>query len=211
MIRKTLLLCMLLTATLVNAENLVGTVAIYSDGRAEKLIQIGDGWTQWEDERKRRYTKSNLPFIPLLRYQKFPDRDIGYTQSVTLGSPQLLRPFGHLDTALFDVARTSASLGRTTRSWRCKYNGVGSFTLGNKKLVTEKYKCTRSTYSKGAYEALKETLELKFSEKLGMVVDRRTTDAKGNYERVKLIRVLKPEKVTAKRIARTVYKLRNQK
>lgn len=211
MIRTILLLCMLLPTTGISAEYSVGTVAIYSDGRVEKLTQIGEGWTQWEDERKRLYTKSNLPFIPLLRYQKFPDRDVGYTQAVTLGSPQLLMPFGDRDTALFDVSRTSYSLGRTTRSWRCKYNGVGSFTLGNKKLVTEKYKCTRSTYSKGAYETPKETLELKFSEKLGMVVDRRTTDAKGHYERVKLIRVLKPEKVTAKRIARTVYKLRNHK
>lgn len=211
MVRKAFLLCMLLITTVANAEYPVGSVAIYSDGRAEKLLQIGDGWTQWEDERKRRYTKSNLPFMPLLKYQKFPDRSVGYTQSIMSGDPQLLMPFGHLAAIQFDVSRHSSSSGRTTRSWRCKYAGVGSFTLDKKKLATEKYSCARSTYTKGAYENLKETLELKFSTKLGMVVDRRRTDAIGNYTRVKLIRLLRPDKVTAKRIARTVYKIRNPK
>jgi len=208
MLRKLTLATMLVASTQVNAELKPGSVAIYSDGSVEKLVRIEDGWRLWESERKRLYSRSDLPVVPVLHYQKFPDRSQGYRQRVINGQPQLLLPFGAEESMGFDVQRISSSTGNTVRRWDCKYVGKGSFTLRKTKLKTEKYECSRFAVKATKTDELKETVRLKYSPKLGLVVDRRSTSAKGKKERVKLVRVLKPGKVTAKRIARTVYKLR---
>lgn len=210
MFRTILITTLLLFSTYVSAELKPGAVAIYSDGSVEKLLQQGDGWSLWEDARKRRYSRSDLPFMPILQYAKYPDRKQGYTHHLTKGEPQALMPFGQQDKVRFYLQRDSQS-ARSSRRWDCSYLGRGTFTLRKTKMKVEKYECSRYAVKTMKMDAWKETILLKYSPHLGVVVDRHSTSAKGQEERVKLVRILAPEKVTAKRIARTVYKLRASK
>jgi hypothetical protein len=190
----------------------IGTVAIYSDGQVEKLIEVGKEWTLWEDQRKRRYKKSYLPFLPPLAYQKFPDRTQGYTHGLMFGAPKTLQPYGSNRSVKFDLLRTNtASASTSKRYWSCAYTGRGGFSLGKKKFKTQNYSCFRVIYKKEIYPERREVVDLKYSPTLNLVVDRSWSDTRGDSERVKLSRLLSPEKATAKRISRTVYKLRTSK
>lgn len=207
---KALSLLLVLPVAVAQAEQKVGTVAIYTDGQVEKLVEIGDGWTLWEDQRKRLYKKSNLPFIPLLGYQKFPDRSQGYTQSVMYGAPEKLKPYGELDSVKFDLFKQSNN-SSTKRFWQCSYEGKGRFKLDKKKYKTYNYRCDRITYQKFVYPKLRQFVELKYSPTLQLVVDEKWWDKNEGEERIKLHSLISPEKATAKRISRVVYKLRTSK
>ena len=208
---KALVLTMMLPATMTMAAPKIGTVAIYSDGQVEKLMDSGEGWTLWEDQRKRRYKKSNLPFMPLLSYQKFPDRSQGFSHELVFGAPYKLMPFGDLDSLRFDLVRNS-NTSSNKKHWSCEFTGKGRFRLENKKRYkTQNYRCIRVVYIKDTFAAPRETIDLKYSPTLGLVVDKTRTDRVGEKKRTKLVRLLKPKKATAKRISRTVYKLRKAK
>ncbi len=205
-----LLFALILPASVGMAAPQVGTVAIYSDGQAEKLLEIGDGWTLWEDQRKRRYKKSSLPILPFLSYQRFPDQSNGYTQQLTYGRPQSLIPFGESVAVRFNLRRSAGTSG-STRHWTCEYSGKDRFKLSKRKYKTYDYRCVRAIYKKGTYFRLRETVDIKYSPTLDLVVDRKRTDRYGNVQRVKLHRMLSPQKATSKRISRTVYGLRKSK
>lgn len=192
------------------ADLKTGTVAIYSDGRVEKLLSTDDTGRLWEDQRKRLYKKSHLPFIPILSYQKFPDRHQGYRQRVIFGKPETLKPFGTEDSVSFELIKKSdASTGK--KYWQCRYLGEGRYKLDSKRYKTHNYSCVRSVLFKETVYKTKETIELRYSPTLQLIVDRKRVSSNGKKKRVTLIQVLKPKKATAKRIARTLYKLRNDK
>lgn len=199
---------LILSIQSVQADIQIGSVAIYSDGSVEKLIQKGEEWTLWEDERKRLYKKANYPAWPVLKYQKFPDRSEGYVQKLAFGEPQTIKPTGKKKSVTFEFTRTSND-AHLQRYWRCLYDGKGSFTLGSKKYRTLNYDCTRYVMQKVIYPKPREEQRIKYSPTLGLVVDRRSVDYKGRSERLKLERLLSPEKATAKRIGQTVYAIRN--
>lgn len=210
MITRVLIMASILCSPLAWSEIEIGSVAIYSDGKTEKLIQKGEGWSLWEDERKRLYKRSYLPFIPVLHYQKFPDRTQGYTHTFGFGNPQALKPFGTDDVVQYELFKTTpASQGK--KYWRCEYAGEGTYRLDSKKLDVVRYECVRYTLKKEIYPNPKEYFSLAYAPELQLLVDSKEVDTKGNKERRKLEKLLSPEKATAKRIARTVYALRNGK
>lgn len=193
------------------ASNNVGTVAVYSDGKVEKLVQKGTGWEVWEDQRKRLYKRSIHPVVPVLSYQKYPDRTQGYTQTVKFGSPETLIPFGKGDAAQFEMNRHSSQSGNSIRHWRCTYRGEGRFKLKRKKYKTNKYNCARSVFWKEVIAKVRETHDIEYAPELGLVVERKVIGRSGKTKRVELEALLTPERATAKRISRIVYKLRKQK
>lgn len=199
---------LLLSIQSAQADIQIGSVAIYSDGSVEKLVQRKEGWTLWEDERKRLYKKANYPAWPVLKYQEFPDRSEGYVQKLAFGKPDTIKPMGEKQSVTFELTKTSNDT-YLQRYWRCLYDGKGSFTLGSTKYRTLNYDCTRFILLKAVYPKPREEQRIKYSPTLGLVVDRRSVDYKGRSERLKLERLLSPEKATAKRIGQTVYAIRN--
>lgn len=209
--RKSLsLLLLMLCPVLAQAELKVGTVAVYSDGRVEKLLEKGQDWTLWEDERKRRYKRSNLPFLPVLMYQRFPSDQPYYSQKVVTGSPHNLKPYGDMEAVMFDITRTQDGV-RSKKIWRCEYRGKNKFKYRSKVKKTERYRCTRLRYQTNVVPVPMEKLDLEYSPSLGLVVDQRRTDRKGEKKRVRLHRLISPEKATLKRISRTVYQLKTSR
>ncbi|WP_415897946.1 hypothetical protein ACMXYX_06205 [Neptuniibacter sp. QD72_48] len=193
------------------ASNDIGTVAIYSDGKVEKLVEKGTGWEVWEDQRKRLYKRSIHPVVPVLSYQKYPDRTQGFTQAVKFGSPEELIPFGKDDVVEFELNRQSPKSGNSIRYWRCTYHGEGNFKLKKKKYKTNKYTCARSAFWKEVVAKVREVHDIEYSPELGLIVSRRTKDRNWDVKKVELEALLTPERATAKRISRIVYKLRKQK
>lgn len=190
------------------ASTQIGSVAIYSDGTVKKLLQNNEDWALWEDQRKRQYKEAKYPHWPVLQYQKFPDIGDGYLQELVFGIPHRIKPIGDEASVTYELVKTSK--GTTSKKyWRCSYDGQGSFKLGSKKYKTHNYDCARFTLKKDIYPHRKEQQRIKYSPTLELVVDRKRVDSKGKTKRIKLVQLLPPEKVTAKRIARTVYKLRN--
>ena len=210
MIRLFTVCLVLILAIPAQASTQVGSVAIYSDGRVEKLLEKNSEWSLWQDQRKRLYKRSVLPFLPDLSYQKFPDPSKGFSHTIFFGNPENLIPYGRADVVDFElIKKTSRSSGK--KYWQCSFDGEGKFTLGKKRIKTMNYDCVRWVLYKETVPKTKETIRLKYSPKLGLVVDRKRRDSKGKKERVKLVKVLKPKKATAKRISRAVYKIRNEK
>lgn len=209
--KKNLYLCAFLICSNVSAEIRVGSVAIYSNGSAEKLIEKNKHLFLWEDQRKRLFTKSLYPVIPVLKYQRYPDPRSGYSQKVAFGTPEKMIPFGDLQYAKFEMNRVSTSSGKTTRHWRCEYQKAGKYRLGKKSYQIHNYECVRLTIKKMVDEKIKEKHLIKYSPELGLVVERKITDSKGKKKRVKLVQILEPGKATAKRISRTIYKMRSEK
>jgi hypothetical protein len=210
MIRLCTTCLLLLLAIPAQASTEIGSVAIYSDGSVEKLLEKNSEWSVWQDQRKRLYKKANYPHFPILHYQKFPDPSEGYRQELVFGSPLKMQTFGGETQASYELLKTSKS-SSGKKYWQCSFTGKGKYKLGSKKYKTQNYDCTRIILKKGFYPQKKEQLLLKYSPTLQVVVDRKRIDSKGNKKRVKLIKILKPEKATAKRIARAVYKIRNEK
>lgn len=210
MIRLYTACLVLLLAIPAQASSQIGSVAIYSDGSVEKLLERNSEWSLWQDQRNRLFKKANYPHFPTIHYQKFPDKREGYRQELVYGSPEQIKPIGEKQSLNYELLKTSKS-SRGKKYWKCSYTGKGRFKLGTKKYRTHNYECVRSIFNKHMSLLKKEQLNLKYSPTLEMVVDRKRVDSKGKKERVKLIKILKPEKATAKRIARAVYKIRNEK
>ncbi|GGK78239.1 hypothetical protein [Amphritea balenae] len=183
-----------------------GSVVIYSDGDVKKLLQRDEQSTLWEDQRKRRYKRSYLPYFPVLEYRRFDEQSSGYNQFVSATTNVELIPFNNEDYVQFNLTRQDLYKGSKKRLWQCAYSGNGHFSLGNKKYSTEKYRCKRFSIKKTFTYRLKEEIRFYYSPELDLVMKQVKTNSVGDKSRVEVVRILSPERATAKRIARAVYK-----
>ncbi|WP_296055659.1 hypothetical protein [uncultured Amphritea sp.] len=190
------------------AEIIPGSVVVYSDGDVEKLLSTNKEWSLWEDQRKRQYKRSYLPYLPVLEYRRFSEQPGGYDQFVPdLGEVEL-KPFSDRESVRFDLTRRDLQKGTTKRLWRCSYDGSGTFSLSKtQQLKTHEYSCMRVVVGKGFLEKVREQLVLSYSPELKLVMKQVKTDRYGRTRQVEVERILPPERATAKRIARTVYKI----
>ena len=184
-----------------------GSVVIYTDGDVEKLVEQNQEWSIWEDQRNRRYKRSYLPYFPVLEYRRFKETPSGYDQFVTDMSAVELKPFNSNDSVQFSLTRRDLNKGTKNRLWRCHFVGQGSYRLSRQDLVTQDYSCTRFVVDKRHIQKFREGVELSYSPALNLVVKQIKTNRQGKETRVAVKRILTPERATAKRIARTVYKL----
>ena len=198
----------LLLTTSAWAELKPGSVVIYSDGDVEKLLQRDEQWTLWEDQRKRQYKRAYLPYIPVLEYRRFEDQPSGYDQSVDNLPALALKPFSQSERVQFSLKRQDLRKGSSDRVWQCFYNGTGRFELGKKRYATDKYRCKRFSLKKFTTYILKEEIWFYYSPTLDLVMKQVRTNSKGQKSRVEVTKILSPERATAKRISRTVYRQR---
>ena len=184
-----------------------GSIVIYTDGDVEKLLVQNQEWTIWEDQRNRRYKRSYLPYFPVLEYRRFKEEASGYDQFVTDISAVELKPFSPRASVQFTLTRRDLNKGASSRFWRCSYVGSGSYLLSKEELLTQDYSCTRLVVDKRYIQHIREKLVVSYSPKLNLVVKQVRTNRQGKETQVEIKRILTPERATAKRIARTVYKL----
>lgn len=194
-------------AAIDHADIKEGSVAIYSNGQVEKLIQRSHQGTLWEDARKRRYLKSQFPFYPLVKYERFPDSAGGYEQRLIKGAPEQLKPYGHKDKVHLVLVKTKADGTRKEINWRCLYKGESAFQLQTVNYATTKFHCDRVSYPN---RRIRETLLIEYSPKLDLIVGLSKTK-KDRTRHHQLVTLLAKEQATPDRITAEVKKIKKNK
>ena len=185
----------------------VGSVAIYSDGRIEKLLSHENGKLFWEDDRKRRFLRSENPIIPVLDRRDFLSGK-GYRQVVGEGDPgsMLERPIG--ERVEFTMRRVRNTGEKSSRIWECIYLGSAEKKVLGAIRDLESYTCERFIYQRKTWQRqFRESRRFLYSRELGLVVDmkRKTRKKRRSW---KLVAIVPPEKATYKRLSKKVRKLR---
>lgn len=187
-----------------------GTVVVYSDSSVEKLLS-DDGQTMvWEDDRKRRITRSHNPVIPVLERKDFLGGG-GYSLKLVGGDPAALleAPKGKL--VEFVYLRTKSD-GRTSlREWQCTAEGKKKRKVLGKSRALLMYHCKRmKTGSKFWARSVKEERTIAYSPRLKLVVDlkRKTRKSKS---RKRVAAILSPRKAGYSAIKRQLDKVRSKK
>lgn len=205
--------CLLLCAALAwPASSLamvpVGTVAIYSDGPAEKLLAIEDGRMRWEDDRKRLSVRSTNPIVPRLEARTFLSGK-GYRQRVVRGDPDTIRTLPQGEPVVFSLLRTRDAGDAQQRHWECVFLGTQQKEVVGTERRLERYQCERFTLHRKLHNRkFRERREFSYSPDLGLVVDMRR-ETRTKRSRRKLVRLYAPDEATYRRISRAVRKIRS--
>ena len=187
----------------------LGSVVMYSDGRVEKLLSREDGSLLWEDDRKRRYLRSNNPIMPVLERRDFLSGK-GYVQTLRSGEPDSIavRPSG--DRVEFSILRERAGRTPSVRTWECIRQAALSKKILGEVRQLEAYRCERFVYHRKTWQRqFRESREFLYSRDLDLIVKmKRKTRTKESGWR--LVSVLPPDQATYKRLSRKVRKLRGR-
>ena len=185
----------------------IGSVAMYSDGRVEKLLAYEDGKQLWEDDRKRRYLRSDNPIMPTLERRDFLSGK-GYVQNLRTGDPDSIsvRPRG--ERVEFSVVRARAGTTPSVRTWECVRLGTEQKKVLGKLREVENYRCERFVYHRKTWQRqFRESREFSYSRELGLTVKMKRETRKRQSSR-RLVSVVAPDKASYKRLSRKVRKLR---
>ncbi len=206
--RNLLVLCLVGGAA--SAAVPVGSVAMYSDGRVEKLISHSDGKLLWEDDRKRRFLRSENPIIPTLERKDFLSRK-GYSQWVSDGDPDSIDRLTSGTRIGFKTVRVRHNGKRSTRNWDCKYLGSKKKKVLGMMRKLDMFDCERFVvHSRTWQKQFRESRQFSYSSELGLIVDmKRKTRKKSNEW--KLVAILPPEKTGYRHLSKRVRKLRGTK
>lgn len=197
---------LLLAGTAVGAVP-VGTVALYSDGKVEKLLADEADGLRWEDDRKRQYLRSRNPAVPVLERRDFLSGR-GYRQAVVDGDPDALHKLTPGTPVEFSVIRSRFSGERSQRNWECSHLGqVRQDVLGTERML-DRYSCERFVVHRKLHNrSFREKQDFTYSPELGVVVDLdRKTRKKSSSRR--LVALFPPGKADYKTLSRAVRKIR---
>ena len=188
----------------------VGSVVMYSDGRVEKLLSLEDGTQLWEDDRKRRYLRSENPIMPVLERRDFLSGR-GYVQTLRSGAPDSIgvRPSG--ERIEFAVVRTRVGGTPSIRTWECTRQAAQRKKVLGEMRELDAYHCERFVYHRKTWQRqFRESREFLYSPDLDLIVEmhRKTRKKESKW---RLVSVIAPEKATYKRLSRKVRKLRGRK
>lgn len=190
-------------AAIDNTDIKEGSVAIYSNGKVEMLIQRTHQGSLWEDTRKRRYLKSQFPFYPLVKYERFPASTGGYEQHLIKGDPGQLKPYGQKDKVHLVLVKTKSDGTSKEINWRCLYKGKSAFQLQTVNYATTKFHCDRLTSAKWR---IRESLLIEYSPELDLIVGL-TQKKKDRTRHHQLVTLLPKEQATPGRITEEVKKI----
>lgn len=195
----------------VYADLTPGTVAVYSDGRAEKLISVDAQTMLWEDDRKRRYLRSRMPYLPDLEYTRFPAAAGGYVQAPQSDRSLELVPFGTQTYTEFLITRSTAGRTDSVLNWRCEYVGQSERKVLGDMHAVHDYSCIRYVFHRKLMaEQFRQQEKITFAPALGLIVKRKSiTRTRERSE--KLIALLAPDQATDKAIGRMLKSLRKKR
>lgn len=186
----------------------VGSVVIYSDGTAEKLIEKGEGLQRWQDDRKRLSVRSTNPILPKLERRTFLSGK-GYRQQLIRGNPDSIRGLRWSDTPVeFTLLRTREDGSKSQRHWECRALGASTKKVAGVQRMIENYHCERFNIHRKLHNRdFRERRELSYSPELDLVVDMKR-ETRTRKARRKLVRVYLPDDVSYRRISRALRKVR---
>lgn len=186
---------------LVYAKLPVGTVALYSDGYAQKLLRYAGNQRIWEDVRKRQYAY-DLGSIQVERSVTHPiDPARSYTAELVQGNPAVLTKSAQAIDEHFIIRRQYPFSGREVfREWSCQGLGSKSVRVVNVKLKVKAFSCERIKFSRDHVPRVAETRYIEYAPSLKMVTTMVRTRA-GKTKSRELMFLIPPEQVTAKKIA----------
>lgn len=178
------------------ARPLVGSVALYSNGDVEKLIAYHGDRAVWEDVRKRRYTLSTNPLIPVLQRQDLLHPENDYRVLVQEGRPKALLGAAAGKSMQFTLQRTYNNDRSISRYWQCTSLGKASMSLDRKALRIDRYSCVRAKDRDGNSPVIREQRILGYAPALGLVADLERTTTSGKEKRT-LVHLLGPKRADA--------------
>ncbi len=201
------LCCLLAISAPVLSAVPVGSVALYSDGKVEKLLANENGLLTWEDDRKRIYVRSGNPILPVLERRDFLSGK-SYRQTLNSGEPDaiLTRPPG--TRVEFSVMRLKNTGENSKRTWECVLEGRAQKKVAGAMRELDRYKCDRYVYHRKLWNRMfRETKTFSYSQELGLVVDQKRKTRK-TTSRSKLVAVIPPEGANYRRLSKKVRKVR---
>jgi hypothetical protein len=200
---------MLLLPNLVLAIQ-AGSVVIYSDGSAEKLLAKNAAQSHWEDDRKRRITRSTNPILPVLERTEFLGNR-GYSKSVSDGDADAMPVPMEGNSVAFAVTRISHAGKRSMRNWECTHLGTEDSKVLGKTRRLEHYSCQRFVL-KGKYwsRQILEKREFSYSPDLGLVVDLKR-HMNNTVSSRKVVKILPPTKANYKQVRKALKPYRSEK
>ena len=183
----------------------VGTIALYSDGRVEKLIAIEDQGLRWEDDRKRQFLRSRNPAIPVLESRQIMTGRF-YFQELDSGDPERLKELP-LGTPVHFTMTRHRDGGAKKRDWKCEFLGSKREEVLGQSQTLDRYRCVRSALSRKFHYSVRDSREFTYSPELGVLVqmERKTRTRTQTRELVGLFR---PGETDHKTLSRTVRKIR---
>lgn len=204
-----LICCLLLGAQAAPAVVPVGSIALYSDGRVEKLMANEAGRLHWEDDRKRRFVRATNPIVPPLERTDFLSQR-GYRQNTASGDPDAIHRLPAGSPVEFSVIRTRNSGEISKRYWECVYLGKSRQQVLETERDLDRYTCERFVIHRKLHNrSFREKREFSYSPDLGLVVDLQRQTRK-NSSSSRLVRVIPPDKADYRTISRAVRKLRGK-
>lgn len=208
--RASYLICILLfVCSRAFATVPIGTVALYSDGKVEKLLAKEQNGLRWEDDRKRQFLRSTNPAVPVLERKDFLSGR-GYRQVIANGNPGALRELPPGTPVEFSMVRSRYSGERSQRNWECTYLGrVRQDVLGADRDL-DRYSCERFVIHRKLHNrSFRELRDFTYSPDLGVIVtiDRKTRkDSRSS----RLVALFPPEKADYKTLSQAVGKIRGE-
>ncbi len=185
----------------------VGSVAIYSDGRVEKLLAYEDRKQLWEDDRKRRYLRSDNPIMPTLERRDFLSGKAS-VQNLRSGDPDSISVLPRGERVEFSVVRQRTGATPSVRIWECVRLGPQQKKVLGKLREVESYRCERFVYQRKTWQRqFRESREFLYSRELGLIVKmkRKTRKRESSWG---LVSVIGPGEATYERLSRKVRRLR---
>ena len=188
----------------------IGTIAIYSDGSARKLLAQGEGQLVWEDDRKRQFTVSENPIMPVLELKYFLG-DRGYQQHLKSGQPGGIHSLPYGSKVEFSVKRTRHTGESSARNYGCvRLESARQKILGKQRQL-ERYRCERFTYHRKFWtKQVKEKREFTYSPELGLAVDLSRQTSKRSTKK-RLVALIAPGETSLKQVNRILRKIRTRK
>lgn len=203
-----LLAIVIALSTTASATVPVGTIALYSDGRVEKLVAIEDNGLRWEDDRMRQFLRSTNPVMPVLESRQLVSGQ-GYTQRLRSGDPTSVKKMPKGEPVRFTTIRYRDG-GARTRYWACEFLGTSVEDVLTTARAVERYRCQRSSFGgKPPRYRLRDTREFTFSPELGVTVKMERETDKGTRSR-ELVALFEPGSVDEKTLSREVRKVRDR-
>jgi hypothetical protein len=185
----------------------VGTVALYSDGRVEKLIAIEKEGLRWEDDRMRQFLRSRNPIMPVLESRQRISGRV-YSQQLDNGHPDRIRELPVGSSLHFSVVRNGTG-GTKTRYWRCEFLGDAQEDIVGLLRDVEKYRCRQSSMSRKLGLRVRENREFTYSPSLGVITEMRQERTRdGRVRERRLVALFEPGQWDYRTLSRAVRDVR---
>ena len=176
MIRRQLLryaiLCGLLGGSAaLGAAPAIGSVALYDDGSALKLLSVHKHRRVWQDHRLRRLTYLDNPVMPPVE-RVGPDGHLQYRERLQGATPAKLRLRRPGQKVEFETQRLDGRGNGAVRHYECTYLGTRQARVLGRRERLQRFSCQRFTLHKKLWtRRIRESRTFSYSPRLGLVVD----------------------------------------